>query len=84
MMACLIDDEAMKLLKEKDAFLVPGLAVGLFTPEELSFAWPTPATQTKGARIIAGMEIEVRLAKKYGVKIGFGTVGANRRRRTEA
>ena len=69
----LIDDAAMKLLKEKDAFLVPSLAVGLFTPEELSFAWPTPATKAKGARIIAGMENEVRLAKEYGVKIGFGT-----------
>jgi imidazolonepropionase-like amidohydrolase len=69
----LIDDKTMKLLKEKDAFLVPSLAVGLFTPEELSFAWPTKATKAKGARIIAGMENEVRLAKKYKVKIGFGT-----------
>jgi imidazolonepropionase-like amidohydrolase len=69
----LIDDATMKLLKEKDAFLVPSLAVGLFTPEELSFAWPTPAIRAKGARIIAGMENEVKLAKKYGVKIGFGT-----------
>jgi imidazolonepropionase-like amidohydrolase len=69
----LIDDDAMKLLKEKDAFLVPSLAVGLFTPEELAFAWPTPETKAKGARIIAGMENEVKLAKKYGDKIGFGT-----------
>jgi imidazolonepropionase-like amidohydrolase len=69
----LIDDKAMKLLKEKDAFLVPSLAVGLFTPEELAFAWPTPAIKAKGARIIAGMENEVKLAKKHGVKIGFGT-----------
>ena len=52
---------------------MPSLAVGLFTPEELSFAWPTKATKAKGARIIAGMENEVRLAKKYKVKIGFGT-----------
>jgi imidazolonepropionase-like amidohydrolase len=69
----LIDEKTMKLLKEKDAFLVPSLAVGLFTPEELSFAWPTKATKAKGARIIAGMENEVKLAKKYNVKIGFGT-----------
>ena len=69
----LIDEKAMKLLKKKDAFLVPSLAVGLFTPEELAFAWPTPETKAKGARIIAGMENEVILAKKYGVKIGFGT-----------
>ena len=69
----LIDDKTMKLLKEKDAFLVPSLAVGLFTPEELSFAWPTKETKAKGARIIAGMENEVKLAKKYKVKIGFGT-----------
>jgi len=69
----LIDDKTMKLLKEKDAFLVPSLAVGLFTPEELDFAWPTKETKEKGARIIAGMENEVKLAKKYGVKIGFGT-----------
>jgi imidazolonepropionase-like amidohydrolase len=69
----LIDDATMKLLKEKDAFLVPSLAVGLFTPEELDFAWPTKETKEKGARIIAGMENEVKLAKKYGVKIGFGT-----------
>ena len=69
----LIDDDAMKLLKEKDAFLIPSLAVGLFTPEELSFAWPTPETKAKGARIIAGMENEVRLARKYDVRIGFGT-----------
>jgi len=69
----LIDDKTMKLLKDKDAFLVPSLAVGLFTPEELSFAWPTKETKAKGARIIAGMENEVILAKKHGVKIGFGT-----------
>ena len=69
----LIDDKAMKLLKEKDAFLIPSLAVGLFTPEELAYAWPTKETKAKGARIIAGMENEVMLAKKYKVKIGFGT-----------
>jgi len=69
----LIDDKTMRLLKKKDAFLVPSLAVGLFTPEELAFAWPTPETKAKGARIIAGMENEVILAKKHGVKIGFGT-----------
>jgi len=69
----LIDDKAMKLLKKKDAFLVPSLAVGLFTPEELAFAWPTKETKAKGARIIAGMKNEMRLAKKYKVKIGFGT-----------
>lgn len=69
----LIDEPTMKLLKEKDAFLVPSLAVGLFTPEELSFAWPTKETREKGARIIAGMKNEVTLAKKYKVKIGFGT-----------
>jgi imidazolonepropionase-like amidohydrolase len=69
----LIDEEAMMLLKEKDAFLVPSLAVGLFTPEELAFAWPTPEIKAKGARVIAGMENEVRLAKQHGLKIGFGT-----------
>jgi imidazolonepropionase-like amidohydrolase len=69
----LIDEKTMKLLKKKDAFLVPSLAVGLFTPEELAFAWPTPEMKAKGARIIAGMENEVILAKKHGVKIGFGT-----------
>ena len=69
----LMDEKTMKLLKKKDAFLVPSLAVGLFTPEQLAFAWPTPATKAKGARIIAGMENEVMLAKKHGVKIGFGT-----------
>jgi imidazolonepropionase-like amidohydrolase len=69
----LIDDKTMKLLKDKDAFLVPSLGVGLFTPEELAFAWPTPETKAKGARIIAGMENEVILAKKHKVKIGFGT-----------
>jgi len=69
----LMDDKTMALLKKKDAFLVPSLAVGLFTPEELAFAWPTPETKAKGARIIAGMENEVILAKKHGVKIGFGT-----------
>ena len=69
----LIDDKAMRLLKKKGAFLIPSLAVGLFTPEELAFAWPTPETKAKGARIIAGMENEVILAKKHKVKIGFGT-----------
>lgn len=69
----LMDEKTMKLLKKKGAFLVPSLAVGLFTPEELAFAWPTPATKAKGARIIAGMENEVMLAKKHNVKIGFGT-----------
>ena len=69
----LIDDKTMKLLKKKDAFLVPSLAVGLFTPEELSFVWPTEAIREKGARIIAGMKNEIKLAKKYKVKIGFGT-----------
>ena len=69
----LIDDKTMKLLKEKGAYLVPSLAIGLFTPEELAFAWPTPETKAKGARIIAGMENEVKLIKKHKVKIGFGT-----------
>ncbi len=69
----LMDEKTMKLLKQKGAFLVPSLAVGLFTPEELSYAWPTKDTQAKGARIIAGMDNEVKLAKKHKVKIGFGT-----------
>ena len=34
----LMDEKTMKLLKQKGAFLVPSLAVGLFTPEELSYA----------------------------------------------
>lgn len=69
----LIDERTMRLLKRKGAFLVPSLAVGLFTPEELSYAWPTKETQKKGAKIIAGMANEMRLAKKHKVKIGFGT-----------
>ena len=69
----LMDEKTMKLIKEKDAFLVPSLAVGLFTPEELSYAWPTEAIRAKGARVLAGLDNEIKLAIKHKVKIGFGT-----------
>jgi imidazolonepropionase-like amidohydrolase len=69
----LMDEKTMKLIKKKDAFLVPSLAVGLFTPEELSYAWPTEAIRAKGARVLAGLDNEIKLAIKHGVKIGFGT-----------
>jgi imidazolonepropionase-like amidohydrolase len=69
----LIDEPTMKLLAKKGAFLDPQLAVGLYTPEELSFAWPTKEMQEKGRRVLAGLDNEIKLAKKYKVKIAFGT-----------
>lgn len=62
----LIDEEAMKLLKEKDAFLVPQ---SYWLDEPLT----SSPTMHKFKQVKEGGVREMELAKKYNVKVAFGT-----------
>lgn len=62
----LINDTAMHLLKEKGAFLVPQ---SYWVMEDASFS----NNPGKFRQAQAGAAYEMELAKKYGVKLAFGT-----------
>lgn len=62
----LINDTAMSLLKEKGAFLVPQ---SYWVMEDASFS----NNPDKFIQAQAGAAHEMELAKKYGVKLAFGT-----------
>ena len=67
----LIDEEAMKLLKEKDAWLVPQSFWSL-TPDSVIDKYP-PHRAKKMRLVYSGAITEMELAKKYDVNIAFGT-----------
>lgn len=62
----LIDEEAMKLLKEKDAFLVP-------QSNWADIPLVASPTMHKLKQVQEGAIREMDLAKKYDVKVAFGT-----------
>jgi len=67
----LIDEEAMKLLKEKDAWLVPQSYWSLRKESDLA---KLPKHRAKKMRqVMAGAITEMELAKKYKVNLAYGT-----------
>lgn len=62
----LINEEAMKMIKEKDAFLVPQSYWTMRDPA-------TSSNPQKFLEVRKGAENEMNLAKKYGVKVAFGS-----------
>lgn len=67
----LINEEAIQLLKQKDAWLVPQ-SHWLLRSEESIEALP-PHRAKKVELVLAGAEREMELAKKYDVNLAFGT-----------
>jgi len=67
----LIDEEAMKLLKEKDAWLVPQSYWSL-RPDSAIAKLP-PLRAKKMMQVKAGALVEMELAKKYNVNLAYGT-----------
>lgn len=63
----LIDEPTMELIAKKDVWL----CMQPFTLEDNSY--PTPAQQAKHERIVEGTDHTYRLAKKYQVKLAWGT-----------
>jgi len=69
----LIDDESVRLFREKDAFLVPTLVTYEYLRSEGAGAGLPPASQAKvGVVLEAGLEALDR-ASRGGVRIAFGT-----------
>jgi imidazolonepropionase-like amidohydrolase len=66
----LIDDATMALLKEKGAFLSP--QVYIFSGN-LDYDWFTDENRRKLQQVSDGLDTEMKLAKKHGVKVVFGT-----------
>ena len=77
--AHLIDEPTMKLIAERGVFLSPQAYVfgGAFTPPPQPNAQPPTAAQAmqraKGEMVSAGLDRMMQLAKKYNVKVAFGT-----------
>ncbi|MFO1425922.1 MAG: amidohydrolase family protein [Steroidobacteraceae bacterium] len=79
--AHLIDEATMKLIAERGAFLSPQAWVfgGAFAPQGPPAPGtppPTPvqlAQRAKSQQVSAGLDHMMKLAKKYGVKVAFGT-----------
>ena len=67
----LIDEEAMQLLKEKDAWLVPQSYWTMRSEEELAKLPTKRATKTR--LVLQGAIHEMELAKKYDVNVAYGT-----------
>ncbi len=77
--AHLIDEATMKLIAERGVYLSPQAYVfsGAFAPQPAGAApAPTPAqlAQREKSRLVsAGLDHMMQLAKKYNVKVAFGT-----------
>lgn len=67
----LIDEPTMKMLKEKDAWLVPQSYWSMRSEEQLAQSPPHRAKKMR--MVMAGAITEMELAKKYDVKVAFGT-----------
>ncbi len=66
----LIEEPTMRLLKEKGAFLSP--QVYIFSGN-LDYDWFTDENRRKLKQVSDGLDREMTLAKKIGVKVVFGT-----------
>jgi imidazolonepropionase-like amidohydrolase len=78
--AHLVDEATMKLIAERGVFLSPQAYVfgGVFAGGAPSAAGPPPtaaqlAQREKSRMVSAGLDRMMKLAKKHGVKIAFGT-----------
>jgi imidazolonepropionase-like amidohydrolase len=60
----------MRLLKEKGAFLSPQVYIFSVEPK---FDWFTDENRRKMRQVAEGLDRELKLARKHGVKIVFGT-----------
>jgi imidazolonepropionase-like amidohydrolase len=67
----LINEEAIKILKEKDAWLVPQSYWSMRSEEDLAKAPKHRAEKMR--QVMAGAIKEMELAKKYNVNLAFGT-----------
>lgn len=84
--AHLIDESTMQLIAERGVFLSPQAYVfsGVFAPPSgVAGPPPTPtqlAQREKSALVSTGLDRMMQLAKKYGVRVAFGTdvFGASR------
>ncbi len=69
--AQLIDEPTMKLVAERGVFLSPqAYLFGVDTP---AAAVQTPSQRAKAAVVAAGLDRMMQLAKKYKVRLAFGT-----------
>ena len=66
----LLDDATMALLKEKGAFLSPQIYI---FSGNLDYDWFTDENRRKLKQVSDGLDTEMKLAKKHGVKVVFGT-----------
>jgi imidazolonepropionase-like amidohydrolase len=66
----LIEEETMILLKEKGAFLSPQTYI---FSGNIDFDWFTDENRRKLRQVESGLDNEMKLAKKHGVKVVFGT-----------
>jgi imidazolonepropionase-like amidohydrolase len=66
----LIEEPTMRLLKEKGAFLSPQVYIFSVEPK---FDWFTDENRRKMRQVAEGLDRELKLARKHGVKIVFGT-----------
>ena len=66
----LIEEPTMKLMREKGAFLSPQAYIFSVEPK---FDWFTDENRRKMRQVSDGLDREMQLAKKHGVKVVFGT-----------
>ena len=66
----LIDEPTMELLADKGAFLSPQAYIFSVEP---TAEWFTDENRRKMRQVSAGLDREMELAKKHGVKVVFGT-----------
>ena len=66
----LIEESTMKLLADMGAYLSPQVYIFSVEPK---FDWFTEENRRKMRQVSAGLDREMKLAKKHGVKIVFGT-----------
>lgn len=69
-----MDEEAMKLMKEKGTFLIPTITTGVFVAEKAAIKGNFPEVVSKKAIVIGKQSLGMfERAYKFGVPIGFGT-----------
>ena len=69
----LLDEEGAKLMAERGTFLVTTIYTFEYGIELGTSRGALPITIEKARRIVAGHKTAMALAKKYGVKVAFGT-----------
>jgi imidazolonepropionase-like amidohydrolase len=67
----LMTEKSAKIMKEKDIFLSPNCQV-LNLPEE-AVAFLNPVQREKFFEAKEGLDLQMKLAKEYGLKVAFGT-----------